>query len=106
MARTLIQAPGSGERGDSFSLRMLLQHPMASGFRVGADGWVLPRDIVRRVACSYNGEQVLEIELFPAVAAGPCLEFSALASDSGTLAFVWGGDSGFVHQEQRAVTVL
>jgi sulfur-oxidizing protein SoxZ len=105
MARTLIQAPGSVRRGDSFSLRVLLQHPMESGFRVGADGQVLPRDIVRRFGCSYNGERVLEVELFPAVAANPYLEFSALASDGGTLTFVWEGDNGFVHQEQRAITV-
>ncbi len=105
MARTLIQAPGSAARGDSFSLRVLLQHPMESGFRVGADGQVLPRDIVRRFTCSYNGERVVEVELFPAVAANPYLEFSALASDSGTLTFVWEGDNGFVHREQRAITV-
>jgi sulfur-oxidizing protein SoxZ len=105
MARTLIQAPGSVRRGDSFSLRVLLQHPMESGFRVGADGRVLPRDIVRRFACRYNGELVLEAELFPAVAANPYLEFSALALDSGTLTFEWLGDNGFVHQEQRALTV-
>jgi sulfur-oxidizing protein SoxZ len=105
MARTLIQAPGSVRRGDSFSLRVLLQHPMESGYRPGADGKVLPRDIVRRFACSYNGERVVEVELFPAIAANPYLEFSALALDSGTLAFEWEGDSGFVHRETRAISV-
>ena len=105
MARTLIQAPTSVRRGESFSLRVLLQHPMESGFRVGADGQLLPRDLVRRFGCSYNGERVVEVELFPAVAANPYLEFNALASDSGTLTFVWEGDNGFVHREQRAITV-
>jgi sulfur-oxidizing protein SoxZ len=105
MARTLIQAPGSVRRGDSFSLRVLLQHPMESGFRAGADGRVLARDIVRRFACSYNGERVVEVELFPAVAANPYLEFSVLASDSGTLTFEWQGDQGFMHREQRPITV-
>jgi len=105
MARTLIQAPGSVRRGDSFALRVLLQHPMESGFRVGADGRMLARDIVRRFACRYNGELVVEVELFPAVAANPYLEFSALATDSGTLTFEWQGDNGFVHQEQRAISV-
>ena len=105
MARTLITVPASARRGEVFSLRVLLQHPMESGYRPGADGRVLPRDIVRRFACSYNGERVIEVELFPAVAANPYLEFSALASDGGTLTFVWEGDNGFVHQEQRAITV-
>ena len=105
MARTLIQAPASVPRGGSFNLRVLLQHPMESGFRVGADGQVLPRDIVRRFACSYNGERVVEVELFPAVSANPYLEFSAQATDSGTLSFEWEGDHGFVHREQRTITV-
>ena len=105
-ARTLIQVPASARRGESFSLRVLLQHPMESGFRVGADGQLLARDIVRRFGCSYNGERVLEVELFPAVAANPYLEFSALALDSGTLVFVWEGDNGFVHREQRSITVI
>ena len=105
MARTLIQAPGSVRRGDSFSLRVLLQHPMESGYRVGADGRLLPRDIVRRFSCSWNGERVVAVELFPAIAANPYLEFSALALDSGTLDFVWEGDHGFQHREQRTISV-
>ena len=105
MARALITVPASARRGDTITLRVLLQHPMESGFRVGADGKVLSRDIVRRFSCSYNGERVLAIELFPAIAANPYLEFSALASDSGTLEFVWEGDNGFVHREQRSISV-
>ncbi len=105
MARTLITVPASARRGEVFTLRVLLQHPMESGYRPGADGRVLPRDIVRRFACSYNGERVVEIEMFPAVAANPYLEFSALALDSGTLLFEWQGDNGFQHREQRVISV-
>jgi len=105
MARTLITAPSSARRGEVITLRVLLQHPMESGFRVGADGQLLPRDIVRHFSCSYNGERVIAVELFPAIAANPYLEFSALALDSGTLDFVWEGDRGFRHSEQRTISV-
>ena len=105
MARTLITAPASARRGEAITLRVLLQHPMESGYRPGVDDRVLPRDIVRRFACSYNGERVVEVELFPAVAANPYLEFSALAVDSGTLFFEWQGDNGFQHREQRSISV-
>jgi sulfur-oxidizing protein SoxZ len=106
MARSLIDSPASARRGEAFTLRVLLQHPMESGFRVGADGALLPRDIVRRFTCLYDGERVLDVELFPAVAANPYLEFSALAVDSGRLSFNWEGDNGFVHREERSITVL
>lgn len=105
MVRTLITAPSSARRGEVITLRVLLQHPMESGFRVGADGQLLPRDIVRRFSCSYNGERVIAVELFAAIAANPYLEFSALALDSGTLDFAWEGDHGFRHREQRTISV-
>lgn len=105
MARSLITLPERVTRGQSFTVRTLLQHPMESGFRVGADGRVLPRDIVRRFRCLYDGELVVEVELFPAVAANPFFEFSVRAVDSGTLLFEWEGDQGFRHREQRALSV-
>lgn len=105
MARTIITAPSSARRGEAIGLRVLLQHPMESGFRVGSDGQLLPRNIVRRFYCGWNGERIIAVELFPAIAANPYLEFSALALDSGTLDFVWEGDHGFQHREQRTISV-
>ena len=61
---------------------------METGYRVDADGRVLPRDIVRRFECRYDGELVFGADLFPAIAANPYLAFSALAVDSGTLVFL------------------
>jgi sulfur-oxidizing protein SoxZ len=78
---------------------------MESGFRAGADGRVLPRDIVRRFACHYDGELVMQAELFPAIAANPFVEFSVRAAGSGTLDFAWEGDHGFAHREQRSISV-
>ena len=48
MARTLITAPKSARRGDIIEIRVLIQHPMETGYRPGADGKVLPRDLIRR----------------------------------------------------------
>ena len=95
MARSLITLPERVSRGVSFRVRALLQHPMESGFRVGADGRVLPRDIVRRFRCLYIGEVVIEAELSPAISANPFIEFSVRALDSGSLLFEWLGDQGF-----------
>lgn len=106
MSRALITLPAAVRRGELVQVRALLQHPMESGFRVGADGRVLPRDIVRRFACHYNGDLVIQAELFPAIAANPFVEFSVLAVDSGTLEFSWEGDHGFRHREQRPISVV
>ena len=105
MARTLIQAPASARRGEVIELRVTIAHPMETGYRPGADGRVLPRDIIRRFSCRYNGEVVFAAELAPAISANPYLSFHLLAVDSGTLEFEWQGDNGFSQVERRTLQV-
>jgi sulfur-oxidizing protein SoxZ len=105
MARTLIHMPASARRGEVIQIRALIGHAMESGFRVDADGRVVPRDIIRRFSCHYNGVQVFAAELFAAIAANPFIEFHTLALDSGTLSFRWEGDNGFVHSETQSLRV-
>ena len=105
MARTLIQLPATARRGEVIEVRALIAHPMETGYRPGADGRVLPRDIVRRFACRYNGELVFAAELHPAIAANPYLAFHTVATDSGTLEFEWTGDQGFRQVERRPLQV-
>jgi sulfur-oxidizing protein SoxZ len=105
MARTLINVPASARRGEVIEIRTLIAHPMETGYRPGADGRVLPRDIIRRFACRYNGELVFSAELFPAIAANPYLAFHTVATESGTLSFTWEGDRGFTQTETVALAV-
>ncbi len=88
-----------------FEVRALIAHPMETGYRPGADGRVLPRDILRRFTCRYNGETVFAADLHPAIAANPYLSFYVRAAEPGTLEFEWTGDNGFRQVEQRALQV-
>ena len=105
MARTLITAPTRARQGEVMEIRTLIAHPMETGLRPGADGKVLPRNLIRRFACRYNGELVFGAELHPAVAANPYLAFTTVAVASGTLSFSWEGDNGFAQTESVALTV-
>ena len=105
MARTLLQVPATARRGEALEVRATIAHPMETGYRPGADGRVLPRDIIRRFTCRYNGEVVFAAEFAPAIAANPYLSFHVLATDSGTLEFEWQGDNGFSQVERRALQV-
>jgi sulfur-oxidizing protein SoxZ len=105
VARTLIKVPPSPKRGEVMEIRALIQHPQETGYRRGADGALLPRNLIRRFTCRYNGEVVFTAELFPAVAANPYLAFTLVASDSGTLGFTWEGDNGFDQTETVALNV-
>lgn len=105
MARTLITVPAAARRGEVIEVRALIAHPMETGLRVGADGQRVPRDLVRRFTCRYNGEIVFGAELHAAVAANPYLAFPTTATESGTLSFTWEGDNGFAQTETVAITV-
>ena len=105
MARALVTVPASAKRGEVIEIRALIGHPMETGYRPGADGKVLARDIIRRFVCRYNGEQVFAAELHPAMAANPYLAFHTVAMASGTLEFRWEGDNGFAHFETVSIVV-
>ena len=105
MARALIHMPAAAKRGEVIEIRALIGHPMETGYRPGAGGEVLPRDIVRRFACAYNGEEVFAAELSPALSANPFLSFTAVAEESGSLTFTWTGDNGFSQTEVRQISV-
>jgi sulfur-oxidizing protein SoxZ len=105
MARALVNVPKTAARGDIIEIKVLISHPMETGYRPGADGRVVPRDIIRRFTCSYNDEEVFRAELFPAISANPFLAFTTVATESGTLTFTWTGDNGFTQTERATITI-
>jgi sulfur-oxidizing protein SoxZ len=105
MARALINVPPKARHGEIVEIKVLISHPMESGYRVGPNGTRIPRDIIREFTCSYNGEEIFRAELSPAIAANPFLSFCTTATESGTLMFRWTGDNGFAATETAAITV-
>jgi len=104
-ARTLIQFPATAGRGDVIQVRVTIAHLMETGYRPGMDGKPIPRDILRRFTCRYNGETVFSADLYPAIAANPYIAFHVVADQSGTLEFEWQGDRGFSQVERRPLQV-
>jgi sulfur-oxidizing protein SoxZ len=105
-ARTLIKAPAKARRGEVMQLSALIGHVMETGFRPDGNGRNVPRDILRRFICRYNGVEVLVAELNPAVSANPYLAFCTVAFESGTLSFQWIGDKGFDHTHVVPIEVV
>jgi sulfur-oxidizing protein SoxZ len=105
MARALVNVPKTAKRGDVIEIKVLISHPMETGYRPGPDGRLVPRDIIRRFTCTYNGEEVFRADLFPAISANPFLAFTTIATESGTLSFTWTGDNGFAQTESASIVV-
>ncbi len=105
-ARVVVTLPASAKRGEVIEVKTLAAHPMENGFRRTQTGVLIPRDIITRFSCSYNGEEVFSAELHPAVAANPLLAFTVLATKSGTLEFRWSGDNGFAAVHSATLSVV
>jgi sulfur-oxidizing protein SoxZ len=105
VASALINAPARAKRGEVIEIKTLISHPMETGYRRTQLGAPIPRDIIRLFVCTYNGTEVFRADLHPAIAANPFIVFPTVATESGTLAFHWTGDNGFVATESVAITV-
>jgi len=105
MARVLINVPKTCRKGDVIDIKVLISHPMESGFRRDEQGQVIPRKIINKFTCAWDGEEVFSADLFPAIAANPFLSFSALAVASGTLSMSWVDDDGHAQTELVAIAV-
>jgi sulfur-oxidizing protein SoxZ len=105
MSRVVVNLPQRARRGEVIEIRTLAGHVMETGFRRTQMGELVPRDIITRFTCTYNGVEVFSAELHPAVAANPLIAFSTVATESGTLEFRWSGDNGYSAAYTASITV-
>ena len=105
MARALINVPAKSRRGEIIEIKTLMSHPMETGFRPGMDGQLIPRDIIEKFVCTYNGEVVFSAQLYPAITANPFISFTTIATDSGTLVFSWTDNKGETQVQTASIQV-
>jgi sulfur-oxidizing protein SoxZ len=105
MVRVLLNVPKRVTRGEPFDVKLLISHPMESGQRRDDMGQSIRRDIINSFVCTFDDEEVLRADLFPAIAANPFLSFAVTVQTSGTLAMTFVDDHGTVQTETASITV-
>ena len=105
MSTARVIVPERVAKGEAFEIKALILHPMETGFRKDAVGDAIPRNIITRFACRYDGEEIFVWDLHPGVAANPFVAFHAVATRTGDMEFVWNGMNGFEHRERRKITI-
>jgi sulfur-oxidizing protein SoxZ len=101
MADSRISLPPENRRGEPIEVRISIRHPMETGYRTNESGEHVPRNVIRRFTCRYNGAPVFAVRMTSGIAANPYLRFFVTARESGTLDFEWVDDGG-VRGEARA----
>ena len=94
-----LQVPPTVRKGEPFEVRVLVQHPMETGYRRDLNGQSIPLHIVDKLVCRVGGREIFSAELGSGIAANPYLSFFATATESGEVVVEWSdnrGDNGRV----------
>jgi sulfur-oxidizing protein SoxZ len=89
-----LQVPPTVKKGEPFEIRVLVQHPMETGYRRDLNGQSIPLHIVDKVTCRVAGREVFTAELGSGIAANPYLAFYATATESGEVQVEWSDNRG------------
>ena len=100
-----IQLPAQARRGEIIEVRILIQHPMETGYRFDDRGTPIPRNVINTILCTYNGREVLRAETSSGIAANPYFQFPMVAEASGELVLSWVDDEGVRGSERASLTV-
>lgn len=103
--RPRIRLPRSARAGEVVQVRTLISHPMETGNRRDADGNVIPRQIINRFTCEFDGKLVIDCDLGISVAANPFMEFDVKVEQTGDFVFTWHDDDGSVYTETQTLEV-
>jgi sulfur-oxidizing protein SoxZ len=100
-----IKLPKEAKKGEVIEIKTLIAHVMETGLRKDQDGKIIPRKIINKFTCEFNGKPVFSANLEPAIAANPYMQFYAKVEESGTFKFTWTDDDGTVTTAEEKITV-
>ncbi|WP_193177374.1 thiosulfate oxidation carrier complex protein SoxZ [Oricola nitratireducens] len=100
-----VKVPKSASAGEVITIKTLISHPMESGQRKDKEGNPIPRKIINKFTCEFNGQTVFSCDLDPAVSANPYLEFTAKVNEAGTFKFAWVDDDGSVYTHEQEIAL-
>jgi sulfur-oxidizing protein SoxZ len=100
-----LKVPKEAKKGEVIEIKTLIPHIMETGQRKDKDGKIIPRKIINKFVCEFNGKPVFSASIEPAVAANPYLQFMAKVDESGTFKFSWTDDDGTVTTAEETITV-
>ncbi len=104
-AKPRVRVPRTATPGEVVQLKCLISHQMESGQRKDADGNIIPRSIIHRFTCNFEGVNVIDVAIEPAVSTNPYFEFDAKVDATGEFVFTWYDDDGSVYEDRATIEV-
>ena len=100
-----VKVPKKAAKGDIIEIKTLITHKMESGQRKDKEGNRIPRKILNKFTCTFNGAEIFSADWHPAISANPYMAFDAVATESGTFEFTWVDDDGSTYNKTAKITV-
>ncbi|EDZ45487.1 thiosulfate oxidation carrier complex protein SoxZ [Leisingera daeponensis] len=100
-----VKVPKSAAAGEAVTIKTLISHKMESGQRKDEDGNLIPRSIINRFTCEFNGTMVLDVAMEPAISTNPYFEFDATVPEAGEFVFTWYDDDGSVYDTKNKIAI-
>ncbi|MBY6069449.1 thiosulfate oxidation carrier complex protein SoxZ [Leisingera aquaemixtae] len=100
-----VKVPKTAAAGEAVTIKTLISHKMESGQRKDKEGNVIPRSIINRFTCEFNGELVVDVTMEPAISTNPYFQFEATVPEAGEFVFTWYDDDGSVYDTKKSIEV-
>ena len=100
-----VRVPKTAAIGEEITIKTLISHKMESGQRRDDDGNIIPRSIINRFTADFNGQNVIDVALEPAISNNPYFQFDAVVPESGEFQFTWYDDDGSVYEAAKKIEV-
>ena len=66
-----VKLPKTASAGEIITIKTLISHQMESGQRKDKNGDPIPRQIINKFTCEFNGTPVFSCDIDPAISANP-----------------------------------
>jgi sulfur-oxidizing protein SoxZ len=101
-----VKVPKTAAAGSSITIKTLISHKMESGQRKDKKtGELIPRSIINRFTCDFNGTSVIEVQMEPAISTNPYFQFDATVPEAGDFVFTWYDDTGSIYTTTKSVAI-
>ena len=105
MAARIQVLPTPVRPGEAMEVRLIIGHPMESGFRRDDTGTLVARNVITRITCHLNGQEVFRANPGSGIAANPYFSFFVRAPRGGELVIEWIDDQGVRGNERHTIQV-
>ena len=106
MAQFRFDMPSQVRTGEVFKPRLLVQHPMETGYLQDLTGKVVPRNIIQLLTCHLGNQEVFRIEPSSGISANPFFEFFLRATMTAEFKVQWVDDKGVKGQHLQILNVV